>query len=361
MQFRSSNPTAHQFPVFEIEGFKPPPEVEIDLPDRWVAASLLQKGIRRGDTAAAIAAARYLSRSGVLAVFRRLNVIAWEDVSFGDIGGCFAVATLASSARLRTKLGGDDHCLAWSVARLAGSPKCRITDDLLTVVEHDSSSPELIASLAQKPESELRSLVSASDRCQLRRAVAVWLLMGTDRFPSEEMPVRQGSVDKFFQGFSGCEIPSELTKRGGRLSRSTNTIFPGIVAALWQDWTMAEPSGQREEQLIWTETVGRTPAFVFDGHTARGSRYLSRLAELDSELAWWLCSNLPPSLHKPALKKFCFRTISAQCNQRHSWEPAEKARAQAGSVGFRLSEQTFLEGLSVFRAASAKYPIWEIG
>jgi hypothetical protein len=42
-------------------------------------------------------------------------------------------------------------------------------------------------------------------------------------------------------------------------------------------------------------------------------------------------------------------------------QPAEKVRAQAGSVGFRLSKQSFLEGLSVFRAASANYPIWEIG
>ena len=361
MQFRSSNHSAYQFPLSQIECFKPLPKVGIDLPDRWVAASLLQKSIRRGDAAAAIAGARYLSQYGVPGVFRRLNVIAWEDISFGDLAGCLAVGSLGSSARLRAKLGGDEQCLDWAVSRLAAAAKCRVADDLITILEHGALSPNYIASLASKSEEQLRSLAWASDRCQLRRTIAVWLLVGTDRFPSEAMPQRKGSVDRFFEQSTADDMPAGIRKAGAKLCRATNTIFPAIVAALWEEWAQAQAVRRVGDPLVWTELIGGLPAYVFDGHTAKGSRYLSRLAGLDSELAWWLCSNLPPELHKPALKKLCFRTVSAQCNQLHSWEPAEKARAQAGSVGFRLPKQTFLEGLSIFRAASAKYPIREIG
>tara|TARA_Y100000114_G_scaffold156913_1_gene185963 strand:- start:7443 stop:7970 length:528 start_codon:yes stop_codon:yes gene_type:complete len=175
------------------------------------------------------------------------------------------------------------------------------------------------------------------------------------------MPQRKGSVDHFFEQSAADGMPASLRKDGAKLCRATNTIFPAVVAALWEEWAQAQAVRQVGEPLVWTEIVERLPAYVFDGHTAKGSRYLSRLAGLDSELAWWLCSNLPPELHKPALKKFCFRSVSAQCNQRLSWRPAERARAQACSVGFRLPQETFFDGLSIFRAASAKYPIWEIG
>lgn len=350
-----------QFPLSEIAEFEPPPACDIQFSDRWVASSLLQKGIRRGEADRAISAARYLCGSSLVSVFRRLNVIAWEDISFGDIQGCLAVATLGSSGQLRAKLGGDEHCLAWAVSRLAAAAKCRVTDDLVTILEHGGSSPENIASLASKSEEELRSLAWASDRCQLRRTIAVWLLAGTGRFPSEAMPQRRGSVNRFFEQSTADGMPASLRKDGAKLCRATNTIFPAVVAALWEDWAQAQAARQVGEPLVWTELVEGLPAYVFDGHTAKGSRYLSRLAGLDSELAWWLYSNLPHELHKPALKKFCFRTVSAQCNQRHSWRPAERARAQAGSVGFRLPQETFLEGLSIFRAASTKYPIWEIG
>ncbi|WP_435416860.1 hypothetical protein WAB17_08145 [Parerythrobacter aurantius] len=350
-----------QFPFPEIAEFELPPAYDIQFPDRWVASSLLQKAIRRGEADQAISAARYLCGGSLVGVFRRLNIIAWEDVSFGDIQGCLAVASLGSSARLRAKLGGDEHCLAWAISRLAAAAKCRVTDDLVTILEHGGSSSEYIASVASRSEEELRSLAWAPDRCQLRRTIAVWLLVGTDRFPSEAMPQRNGSADRFFEQSTADGMPTSLRKDGAKLCRSTNTIFPAVVAALWEEWEQAQAVRQVGERLAWTELVEGLPAYVFDGHTAKGSRYLSRLAGLDSELAWWLCSNLPAELHKPALKKFCFRMVSAQCNQRHSWQPAEEARARAGTVGFRLPQDIFLEGLLIFSAVSAKYPIWEIG
>src|SRR6266480_5330621 len=54
--------------------------------DRWIASSLLQKSIRRGDSELAYRAAfrvQELDRSGI---WRRLIIIAFEDVGAGDIG-----------------------------------------------------------------------------------------------------------------------------------------------------------------------------------------------------------------------------------------------------------------------------------
>ena len=70
------------FPFSEIEEFQPPSVPDINLPDRWVAASLLQKGIRRGEAVScnqhhfpAIIASLWLKLGRLQTVRFRLNCL----------------------------------------------------------------------------------------------------------------------------------------------------------------------------------------------------------------------------------------------------------------------------------------------
>lgn len=53
--------------------------------DRWILASLLQKAIRRDEPEWALPAAASLLRIDPVGLWRRLLVIAFEDVSFADV------------------------------------------------------------------------------------------------------------------------------------------------------------------------------------------------------------------------------------------------------------------------------------
>jgi hypothetical protein len=64
----------------------PPLEAVEPLPcDRWLAASTLQKAIRRGDALTAGRAVRTLYRHDPRSAWRRLLIIAYEDIGIGAL------------------------------------------------------------------------------------------------------------------------------------------------------------------------------------------------------------------------------------------------------------------------------------
>jgi replication-associated recombination protein RarA len=103
--------------------------------DRWIASSLLQKSIRRSDADLAYrAGCRFLEldRSGI---WRRLIIIAFEDVGVRDVGALIdTVFAIASTECRRTC--GEASVLKFIVRRLAEAPKDR-SGDYLICAAHD--------------------------------------------------------------------------------------------------------------------------------------------------------------------------------------------------------------------------------
>jgi hypothetical protein len=74
--------------------------------DPWVASSLLQKAIRRGDVDLAERAAFTLSRYRGRGIWRRLVAIAFEDVGVGSVEALIQSTMACASADWRSLLGG---------------------------------------------------------------------------------------------------------------------------------------------------------------------------------------------------------------------------------------------------------------
>lgn len=103
----------------------------------WVAASLLQKSIRRGLGGWATAASNALLAVAPERLWRRLVIIAIEDVG---VGGIDVLYQTIAAACLRSRLTKryDPRLVASVLAyRLAMSSKCRACNDLIFVVEED--------------------------------------------------------------------------------------------------------------------------------------------------------------------------------------------------------------------------------
>jgi replication-associated recombination protein RarA len=73
--------------------------------DRWIASSVLQKSIRRGEVELAQRAACTLHASDRNTVWRRLIVIACEDVGAGDIDALLETFLATTSTDLRRQYG----------------------------------------------------------------------------------------------------------------------------------------------------------------------------------------------------------------------------------------------------------------
>jgi hypothetical protein len=86
-----------------------PPPKRADLAplpiDVWTAASLLQKAIRRSDTTTALRAAVTLHRWRGTAMWRRLMIIAIEDVGVGCLDAVGRTVSIATDTALRRRVG----------------------------------------------------------------------------------------------------------------------------------------------------------------------------------------------------------------------------------------------------------------
>jgi hypothetical protein len=111
--------------------------------DRYIALSALQKAIRRGEEELALRAAMNLMIGGPHAIWRRLGIIAFEDVGVGNIDAVGWVTVVIGKPEVRQRLGGE-WCLAdFLIRALCRSAKCRAADDLVHLVERDPALTDL--------------------------------------------------------------------------------------------------------------------------------------------------------------------------------------------------------------------------
>ncbi|MDP3294827.1 MAG: hypothetical protein Q8M37_08815 [Nevskia sp.] len=123
---------ATQF-IQQFLSFMPRHSYELPTADRWVLTSNLHKAIRYGLVTQAAVTAEALFQCDALYFYRRLPVIALEDVSLGNLGACLEVLTFCRSIPLRRKFQGQGLA-GYLAARLAATMKSRSACDLLSLV-----------------------------------------------------------------------------------------------------------------------------------------------------------------------------------------------------------------------------------
>lgn len=130
-----------------------------------LATSLWQKAIRRGHCEWAIRAALYLHDLDPDYVWRRLRVIALEEVSVADLGLIAQVLAIAGKRALRAKIGERQVLMALT-ARLALSPKCCIPCDMASwLAPADGQAPAsgVPSVAAQLTDGNLQTVLLAAD------------------------------------------------------------------------------------------------------------------------------------------------------------------------------------------------------
>ena len=116
--------------------------------DRYIALSALQKAIRRGEEELALRAAMNLMIGGPHAIWRRLGIIAFEDIGVANIDAVGWATVLIGKPDVRQRLGGEWRVADFLIRTLCRSAKCRATDDLVHLIERDPALADLRDRLA---------------------------------------------------------------------------------------------------------------------------------------------------------------------------------------------------------------------
>ena len=166
---------------------QPPPCSPLTI-SQWIAMSLLQKSIRRGEVRLALRAAATLLHGSPGRLWRRLGCIAFEDIGVGDLDTVALVTAALSGKRLRSEVGGEWPVACFLVSRMSQATKCRASDDLLLAAETHPDFEDARLEFAFRTTDDLVRIATGTDPLPIR-ALAAWFAIGTDRRPSSRLSV----------------------------------------------------------------------------------------------------------------------------------------------------------------------------
>ncbi|MFK7842872.1 MAG: hypothetical protein AB8B54_11460, partial [Sphingorhabdus sp.] len=344
----------------DLSQFQSPPQLSMPLPDIWIVKSLLQKAIRRNDLAQALRATQFAIELDRKSFWRRLPIIAWEDVGIADINLCNSVCMLARSKRLRSKIGHEWLVASYLVTKLCAAPKDRSSDDLLTVIEHDQDLKPARDRLAFAESEEREALLNGGSGPLQYRAIALHYALGTDRLRSDLLHRKSADGEhlSILQSIAGC--PFDLANICADSTKRTGTILPAFSAMLWRGW-IGQQTGKssQSDDFGHQYEIASIPRYAFDGNTRTGRKYLHWLASIDDGLSHYLKSNVPKPIRRPLVRKLYFRLKSSLCANREYWSDGCDLRHRADQIGYGLPTDAIDEGKRLLAIAMLQYPMAE--
>ncbi len=260
----------------------------------WIAASVIQKAIRRGDEAWALSAAATLLIENPDKLWRRLACIAAEDVGLADVCAVGAMVGMMSGKRMRAALGGEWPVASWLVQRLAQARKSRATDDLLMTTQLLPSLEGERGRLAELSNQHLRLILLGTDSLNVR-ALALLYLSGTAGKPVAYLKSRRGEPALAFDVLDELGTPFtvlELAREGYRVSREPLWLLMALLAAERPDLGSER---QIDDEIPAETMAGPAPCWAIDSFTREGKLAINRFLNGVSPYSEWLQANVQRS------------------------------------------------------------------
>ena len=292
----------------------------------WVAMSLLQKAIRRGDAPAALPGAATLLRDAPERLWRRLGCIAFEDIGVADIACLGLVTTALTGKAFRKRLGGEWAVASLIIQRMADAPKNRSADDLLMTIAGLPSLTLYRDDFARMSDDQLRQIALGCSDLH-KRGLALWYLVGTKRCLSPNLTPRPGNVDFAFDVLTEHGVSPSMTQIARQGFRKTGEILAPLTALL----TLV--NGIRgdvahNDNMPATRLAGAVPCYALDTYTREGKQTFSRFLKTNAGTTDWILENLPNRGRGTFLGELVFRIEGGCLANRWAGDAADHLREQ---------------------------------
>jgi len=207
----------------------------IALPgDRWLSSSSMQKAIRRGHSETALRAAMNLWTVDKRSFWRRLHVLACEDGGIACVEAVVKILTAHEAPAWRRRVG-DLRVGLFLVKLMSEAVKSRLADQLYTLCDRAPELHRLRQELAQADDDRLAGYVLDDCLSLQQRLLSLWLVAGTKRLPSDNLPQRQGSPAEAADVLRDLHTPADLTEACIGVMSRTQWPLALFVPLLWQE------------------------------------------------------------------------------------------------------------------------------
>jgi hypothetical protein len=330
-------------PVLPIDAVEPLPC------DRWLAASALQKATRRGDVLTAQRAARTLYRYDPRSTWRRLLVIAYEDIGIGAADAVISTTLRSANAKARREAGGDEAAALAASHMLAAAPKDRSADLLFAIVLRDPVLENARSTCRSVSVARRLEFVADPALSMPKRALAAWHSSGVEE--RGERRVGPGDLSGLMRTYAELGAPDRLLEAVVLALKKTREPFVLMLPLLW----LAAAEGEAElvdSLLPPSGLINGVPLYALDKHTRLGLQAIGRFARENAEIAQFLSEHARGS-REAALGMAIFYADSALTRPTLQWRHSVELSAAGVAADFHKVNVAASVGAALIRLVSA--------
>lgn len=245
--------------------------------DKHLAASLLQKAIRRGQRRWALQAGYRLFDLDPARFWRRLAVILFEDVGLGDLE---LAAELIASAPMRGQAGVGWPQITRLISRLCETPKTQAANNLMHLGLYDFGEAEPLVEIPELAFEDAALWLNKDYASLVQKTKVAWMLSGVGLGYSGS-PVKHPQADRerllhALEPIFNHQLLHAVVRRGLQL---TQLALPLAAGFIWcADQKDINIWGTKADLAPSVLILNELPSWVYDMYTLSGKRSLRRTA-----------------------------------------------------------------------------------
>lgn len=238
--------------------------------DQWLLVSALQKAIRRGEEETALRVGYTLWQIDRPRFYRRLHITALEDCGVADTDALIKTLTATAQPYWRRRMG-DARVGLYLIRLLCWSVKTRMTDALFIQAERSPTYAALRLELVKASDDDLMGMIANEAASLTERALALWFLGGTKKYPSDHLPLRVGDPDRVVEVLSGLNVPQNLIHACIGVMNRTPWPLSIMAPLIWQfvDSERAQAI-IRKDKIAPAPQIEGIPLYAMDMFTRSG-------------------------------------------------------------------------------------------
>ncbi len=324
----------------------------LNFSHKWIAASALQKSIRRGNVSMAYKAGLAMMQINPISVWNRLRVIACEDIGIGDMRAVYETLYVAGKVKWRERNGGDSHVLAYIIENLCKANKSRLADDILYTADvHADYHHQRMAYVDYSVDELYDIILYQHNRDIFERMIALCYLHGTFTIRPQGMIEMKGQPNLVQDIFKQSRMPDcmlDVIKLA--LPRTEGHALSLGLALLMQ----ASANNHRIiHDTIETNIIGEWPAEAYDKHTREGKQAFRKFLHRCPEVRTFIQTRLP-HVDPVTMTGWCVFALEAQLlDKRVAFDGSEDIRTKAQVAWMQcegMTPQTQIELLALVKS-----------
>ncbi len=298
-------------------------ENAINSADPWQASSLLQKAIRRGEYDIALQAAYRFHALRGNAIWRRLLIIAVEDIGIASIDAII-FAALACDAKWRGGSGKSLSVIASVVRCLTDAPKERSTDYLICAARKHSAFEPLRCRVGSSSLDERIAMAANLQLPLVLRGIAAWYSSGIE--VRAELRVGTGNLLGLLDSFAKAGVPRDVLEITALACRKTRDPICIMLPVLWMEVFMSTPLFTpyiENKKLPVCEYANGMPLYCFDKHTRIGKQAITHFSIKNAEVSDFFNHYIPDFKIRDAVAMAAFYVDAVPISRQLVWDGCE--------------------------------------